>query len=198
MNDMRLEFTVYAGAIEQGPRKGEPCEPEPQGSARAFLLPGHKHPIVTTDNPDLKRWRKSVQKAAEAALFEFPGVYTAQEAPVRVYLLFFMLRPKARKKDEYHIVRPDLDKLCRGVLDGLKDGGIYKNDSQVCNLSAWKLYGSPARCEVSVRPIEGDNLRELAPAGEHPISLAGTGNTPRLVPAGDSGLLAATGKLWEE
>lgn len=195
---MSLQFTVFAGTIERGPRKGEPCEPEPQGSARAFVLPGGKYPIVTTDNPDLKRWRKFVASAAEAALFELPGVYKGFESPVRVELAFFMLRPKKRKNDQYHVTRPDLDKLCRGVLDGLKEGGVFKDDSQVCSLNAWKFYGFPARCEVSVSPLGEETALPHGTAREDSPSAPRSRNASGHLPASDSRLLAAPGKLFEQ
>lgn len=42
-------------------------------------------------------------------------------------------------------VRPDLDKLCRAVLDALTDAGIWHDDSQVCSLSAIKVYADETK-----------------------------------------------------
>jgi len=44
---------------------------------------------------------------------------------------------------------PDLDKLCRAVLDGLTMGGAWKDDSQVINLHAVKKYGVPG-CRIEI------------------------------------------------
>jgi crossover junction endodeoxyribonuclease RusA len=47
--------------------------------------------------------------------------------------------------------KPDLDKLCRAVLDGLTEGGAWKDDGQVFTLVSRKLYalpGRPAGCRI--------------------------------------------------
>lgn len=49
--------------------------------------------------------------------------------------------------------KPDLDKLCRAVLDGLTDGGAWKDDGQVVALAARKTYalpGIPAGCRITL------------------------------------------------
>jgi Holliday junction resolvase RusA-like endonuclease len=49
--------------------------------------------------------------------------------------------------------KPDLDKLCRAVLDGLTDGGAWKDDGQVVMLLAGKIYpepGMPTGCRITL------------------------------------------------
>jgi Holliday junction resolvase RusA-like endonuclease len=40
-------------------------------------------------------------------------------------------------------VKPDIDKLCRAILDGLQDGGLLAEDSRVVTLTATKRYPNP-------------------------------------------------------
>jgi Holliday junction resolvase RusA-like endonuclease len=71
--------------------------------------------------------------------------------PVRVEVDFYLPRPPSVtiKKRALPIVPPDIDKLCRGLLDGIGqglitgkvgDGIIYGDDSQVVELIARKHY----------------------------------------------------------
>jgi Holliday junction resolvase RusA-like endonuclease len=60
------------------------------------------------------------------------------------------LRPSAPR---FPATRPDLDKLCRAVLDGLTSGGAYGDDAQVTVLTAEKVYASETRapgCTIRV------------------------------------------------
>lgn len=70
---------------------------------------------------------------------------------MQVEVDFYLPRPASvsMKKRPLPIVPPDLDKLARGLLDGLNqgydtgkvgDGVIYGDDSQVVSLIARKFY----------------------------------------------------------
>ncbi len=83
-------------------------------------------------NPGLTMWRNEIAIAARTE-----GV-TLQEGPVDLVLLFQMPRGKTVKRELPH-VRPDLDKLCRAVLDAL-EGIAYTDDGQVCRITADKRY----------------------------------------------------------
>lgn len=74
--------------------------------------------------------------------------------PVRVELTFIFVRPKTSKRS-YPSVKPDIDKLCRTVLDAAT-GHLFKDDSQVVVLNARKDYGNKAG--VLVRCYEIDNV----------------------------------------
>ena len=58
-----------------------------------------------------------------------------------VRITFFMPRPKTVKR-HMPTVTPDVDKLCRAVLDALTDAGVWVDDSQVVDLGATKIYAS--------------------------------------------------------
>lgn len=66
-----------------------------------------------------------------------------QSGPLKLEIVFYFKRPKSHTKKQrliaHHIIRPDLDNLCKGVLDAL-NGELFKDDSQVCMLSAVKRY----------------------------------------------------------
>lgn len=109
---------------------------QPQGSVRAWMVPGRKFPNVTTDNPNLKAWRKLV---ALHALREW-GARTTDK-PLTVRLTFLFKRPasvKPKKRPEM-TVKPDIDKLARGILDSLT-GVIWEDDAQVVTLWCMKAY----------------------------------------------------------
>lgn len=128
---MMIKFTAYG-------------KPETKGSTKAFVRGGRA--IITNDNPKTKAWQTIVAWEAQR---NRPGDII-QEA-VQVNLKFYFLRPKSVpvKKRPFHTVKPDIDKITRAVLDGLK-GTIYSDDSVVVKLIVEKEYGDPPRCEIEV------------------------------------------------
>ena len=85
--------------------------------------------------------------------------------PVAVRVDFYMPRPKGHWRTGRNADllresaprlpdgRPDVDKLSRAVLDGLTEGGAWKDDGQVVHLDAMKLYapkGDPGFCRIEV------------------------------------------------
>ena len=107
--------------------------PEPQGSARAFVVRGRVR--VTSDNPNLYSWRDVIG-------WELRRVYTGPPlaGPVRVTATFVLPRPKSRKGEPTS--RPDLDKLARGLFDALSHIA-FVDDAQVVSLMASKVYVDP-------------------------------------------------------
>jgi crossover junction endodeoxyribonuclease RusA len=65
----------------------------------------------------------------------------------------------------YPASKPDLDKLIRAVLDGLTDGGAWKDDGQVVALAARKMY-------VPTYLSAGCRIR-LACADAHSFAISG-------------------------
>jgi len=120
--------------------------PQPKGSTKAFVVKGRA--ITTSDNTKLKPWHEVVAYAAQAHRPKGGIIRGA----VAVELSFYLLRPKSvsEKKRPHHTVKPDIDKLARGVLDALK-GVIYSDDSVVVDLHPRKAYGNPPRVEITVR-----------------------------------------------
>lgn len=170
-------------------------EPKPGGSKRARpvfrkdpLNPGrvipvtakNGMPIVNTapDNSATKPWMNAV---SEAAVFEWGArdLFVLDE-PLAITLAFYFERPQShwgsgknsdRLKDSaplYPETKYDVDKLERATLDALH-GIVFKNDARVVQLPSKKLYGAPARCQITIRRFRAltvGDLRRMRENGE--------------------------------
>lgn len=114
--------------------------PVPQGSTRAFVVKGRA--VTTSASKGLRPWRDTLASAARLAMQE--NGLAVLTGPLAVEAVFTMPRPKSRpKSDRWPDRRPDLDKLARGLLDGIT-GPVCADDAQVCHLSVTKEYvGDP-------------------------------------------------------
>ena len=90
---------------------------------------------------------------------------------VRVRVWFMLKRPNGhyRTGKNAHLLRDsaptrpatvkrnDLDKLTRAVLDGLTEGGAWKDDGQVVDLSVHKHYadGTSPGCKIEITEVAG-------------------------------------------
>ena len=109
-------------------------------------------------NPRARSWRDQVAAACHE---EAPGtVRPAFTGPVRVEAEFqFLRRASARGVRASHPVgrdMGDLDKLARGLLDGLVSGGVLRDDSQVVQLAVAKTLVDQLDAEgahVTVRDV---------------------------------------------
>jgi crossover junction endodeoxyribonuclease RusA len=132
---LSIEFTVYG-------------LPVPQGSTRAFIPRGWKRAIVTADNKKTKPWRQEIAGACYAAIGRQAGA--GPNVPIRIEVRFFFPRPKSLKKSVLDkTTKPDIDKLVRAALDALT-GIAFDDDSQVTELHACKLFGTPPRMEIKI------------------------------------------------
>lgn len=110
-------------------------DPAPQGSKRVF-----NGRIVEASGNKLKVWRKAIAAACQNLVSE---EHLLLLGPVRVEVEFYLPRPASVsiKKRALPIVPPDLDKLLRGLLDGIGQSEvIWGDDSQVVQIDAVKLY----------------------------------------------------------
>ena len=118
-------------------------EPRPQGSKRHV---GNGRLIEASAKLD--PWRKAVGEAASLVCGDSLPITGA----VHVNIVFTMTKPKSVKRD-LPIVRPDLDKLCRAVLDAIslpRYFQVLEEDSQVVSLLATKVYGTADEAGVEV------------------------------------------------
>ena len=141
---MSLHFTV-AGT------------PRPQGSKDQFGREASK---------GLPAWRSDIRDAAEKAMldtFDYrDGAYW--ETPLGVRVQFILPRPKGHylpansrraapelraDAPKYPTGKPDTDKLARAVLDALT-GLVWRDDSQVVHIDAWKVYGERPGADITV------------------------------------------------
>lgn len=130
--------------------------PATKGSMRAFMRPGMRFPVVTSASGHaLKAWEKAVREAAhQAAAGRAP-----YDGPVQLTAVFTVLRPASIsvKKRPACTVKPDLDKLLRGVLDPLS-GVVYVDDAQIISAQITKRYGAVPGAEITIQPAVTDNL----------------------------------------
>lgn len=82
--------------------------------------------------------------------------------PIAVNVLFLMPIPKSwskKKKAEaegqYHTKRPDTDNLIKGLFDSLNNL-VWKDDNQVCKISAKKIYSSKPGIEIEIKQLKGE------------------------------------------
>ncbi len=126
-------------------------KPEPQGSIRNVGHRGGKA-ILTSDNPNLHAWREAVGYSARAARLT-PGIMAHKDTPVRVDIEFHLERPpSAPKSRQSATVKPDLDKLCRAILDALT-GILWQDDGQVTRINASKHYAPKPYASIIVEVL---------------------------------------------
>lgn len=96
-------------------------------------------------------WRSTVASGAVFAASDQGWQLT--DGPLMVSLRFRMKCPR-KPAFSVPVTRPDIDKLCRSVLDAIGDSGVvWRDDSQVVTLLAEKEYGDPGvTIRVSVKP----------------------------------------------
>ena len=106
--------------------------PQPQGSTTTYRNK------TTSANPRLKAWRHAV---SYSLLQEVGRYHGSKSAPLAVSLRFFFKRPKSAPKSRTEpVVKPDLDKLVRAILDA-GNRILWDDDSQVVCITARKRYG---------------------------------------------------------
>lgn len=116
--------------------------PQQKGSMRAFVPKGWTRPILTSANAKLKGWQQLVTEAAADAIRRTP-TFRPIETAARVQIVFHMPRPKVIKDGmPPHTKAPDIDKLLRGVLDGLAQIA-FRDDALVVEVAARKQYARP-------------------------------------------------------
>jgi len=112
-------------------------QPIPQGSMK--VINGH---IIHSQGSALAAWRSAIGLSAKAA-----GAKPSLEA-VSMTLVFIMNKPRTVTRLD-PTVPPDLDKLVRAALDALT-AIAYKDDSQVIEIRAMKVYGEYPGVEIVI------------------------------------------------
>lgn len=134
-----------------------PGRPVPQGSKRHI-----GRGVMIEQSPHVRAWRQDVTAAAKEAA---GADWTPLHGPVRVDIDFRFARPRSHygtgrnaavvrdSAPRWPAGRPDVDKLTRAVLDALTAAGIWRDDAQVVDLSAYKDWTTVgACCEIYVEP----------------------------------------------
>ncbi len=139
---MKIQFTVHG-------------KPEPKGSKKAFAYEkdGKLRASIVDDNKKtLKVWKNDFTLQSNR--------YKPKElleGPIKVRLIFYLERPKSVKPENrpLPIVKPDVDKLCRTVMD-LLSKRFYVDDNQVVDLGAYKRYMDKPGVDVLIEEIKGE------------------------------------------
>lgn len=111
--------------------------------AQGSLSVGKHGGMFHTNEAKLKPWRKAIaeeiEDACRAAGYRVP-VRCAD--PVRVVATFTLARPASYPKTRRVLPfrKPDLDRLCRSLLDALTLSGVVVDDAQVVELRARKAF----------------------------------------------------------
>jgi Holliday junction resolvase RusA-like endonuclease len=114
--------------------------PEAQGSKRAILPKHAKRPIVVEGGDDDSKarqasWRREVISAAQQGWAGPP-----MDGPLRLEVRFVFPRPASIRKSAYlKSTTPDVDKLCRALMDALKLARLIVDDARVADLRALKV-----------------------------------------------------------
>jgi crossover junction endodeoxyribonuclease RusA len=129
-----------------------PGRPAPQGSKSAFIVRGRVN--LVEQSKGLPAYRKAIAEECQLR----SDNWQKSEADAIDIEIRFMLRPP-KKHGKYPITRPDVDKLCRSVLDGVTQSGvIWKDDSQVVSIRAIKSYSLEERTEIEITKWDQENL----------------------------------------
>lgn len=97
--------------------------------------------VLVESSKKVKPWRSDVKAAAEEAMADsWPPLV----GPVEISVGFRFTRPKSVPvtKRPRMTTAPDLDKTIRSTLDALTAAGVWRDDSQVVKITAWKRYAS--------------------------------------------------------
>ena len=75
---------------------------------------------------------------------------------IRLEITFYMQIPESWSKKKqretigkYHISKPDTDNMIKTIKDSL-EGVFFKNDSQICEIDAKKIYSENPRTEFTL------------------------------------------------
>lgn len=132
--------------------------PAPQGSKRYIGGSSKQGGRFIEASKYLPAWRKAITLAASEQI-ENKG-WAKDTNPIAIEVTFYLERPATIPvaKRPWPIKPPDLDKLLRGVLDGLTDAGVWDDDGQVVKITAWKVYADTRDpgCEITVSPISDE------------------------------------------
>ncbi len=159
--------------------------PAPQGSKKGFYNQGLGRVQMVESSKKVKPWRQDVKSAVEDL-----GVDAPLAGPLEVSIEFYLVRPgyhfgtgrnagvlKAGAP-AYVDKKPDVDKLLRSTLDGLKEAGVYRDDAQVAIATGVKRYADAATgARITVRPLTVSPADSGPPAAVTPAA----GETPQEV-----------------
>jgi len=135
--------------------------PRPQGSKKAFAR--GKSIVLVEANKELPAWREHMTRMLQLKQMEETQPFTTA---VNVALTFWLPRPKSVKR-QYATGTYDIDKLTRAVLDSVTKAGVWRDDSDVVDLTVRKTYADNHEPGVLISITPFDN--EYITTGVSPI-----------------------------
>ena len=127
-----VEFVVYG-------------DPKPQGSKSIGHTRNGQAFMREANANEVRRWRRMVRDEARAV-----AVGWTKQAPLTVELTF-MFSGTRDHPIGFKATAPDIDKLCRAVLDACTDAAMWTDDAQVVKLLAQKVHGLTPGVRVRIR-----------------------------------------------
>lgn len=118
---------------------------KPQGKARPRFSNGHAYTPKQTAG--YERQIKNAFRATGGQMIESEGVI--------IEIDVYYKKTAADKKKTFPTKKPDIDNICKIVLDGL-NGVAYADDKQVVSLSANKYFAIKGVERVEVRILSED------------------------------------------
>lgn len=131
-------------------------QPRPQGSKKAFAR--GKNIVLVEANKELPAWREHMTRMLQLKQLEEATPFTTA---VNVALTFWLPRPKSVKR-QYPTGTYDIDKLTRAVLDSITKAGVWRDDSDVVDLTVRKTYADMHEPGVliSITPFDNDYITQ--------------------------------------
>lgn len=131
-------------------------EPRPQGS-KTPVRRGNKIVLIEAQK-QLPAWREHMTRMLQLKQLEHE---TAFVSAVNVALTFWLPRPKSVKR-QYPTGTYDIDKLTRAVLDSITKAGVWRDDSDVVDLTVRKTYADlhEPGVLISITPFDNDYITQ--------------------------------------
>ena len=126
-----------------------PGKPVTQGSTKTI-----NRRTFHDNDATLMPWRTAIawhvqQEMAAAAITE------PLEGPLALVATFTLAKPPSVPKSRWApAVKPDLDKLCRALGDGIGGSGLICQDAQIVTIQASKVYGPLPGVTFTITPAE--------------------------------------------
>lgn len=110
--------------------------PRPKGSKTPVTRNGKTWLIETS------KYQKDYEKQATLQILgqkEPWHICHPKSTPISMSIVFCMQKPKKGKYD-HPVVKPDLDKLVRTILDACTNAKLFEDDSQITTITTSKKY----------------------------------------------------------
>jgi Holliday junction resolvase RusA-like endonuclease len=122
----------------------------PQGSKTAFTNKYTGRTVLVEASKKLKPWRAEVSEAFAQEAKAQGWQKIDKDVAAHVTVIYRFKKPKSVKRI-HHTVKPDLDKLARGILDGITQSAlVWADDSQAVSIFVAKEYGAEDETLIEV------------------------------------------------